>query len=316
MQKRIIWRCLLIIPTALLASVIIFGVMRILPNDIVRSITGDVPVSVEAREALETELGLNKDLHVQYLEWLKSILLGEFGGRSLETGKPIGLMIARQLPVTVLLAFYAMVLSLLLSFPAGILAAVWKGSWFDKIVMIYSAVGIATPHLVLAVAILLGLVVFLQWSPPIIYSMPWVDPWNHIQMVFWPAMIISWERSSNIVRVIRFSLLESLGQPYINTARGKGMSNVYIVLWHAIPNALMPIITIVAIEFGALLSGILIVETIFGLPGIGRGLVQAALSRDYPVVQTLSLILVSLSLIVNLVSDVAHNIVDPRVSAL
>ena len=253
-------------------------------------------------------------LHVQYLEWLKSILLGEFGGRSLETGKPIGLMIARQLPVTVLLAFYAMVLSLLLSFPAGILAAVWKGSWFDKIVMIYSAVGIATPHLVLAVAILLGLVVFLQWSPPIIYSMPWVDPWNHIQMVFWPAVIISWERSSNIVRVIRFSLLESLGQPYINTARGKGMSNVYIVLWHAIPNALMPIITIVAIEFGALLSGILIVETIFGLPGIGRGFVNAALIRDYNVVQSFAFLLICFALGINLLIDIFYRFMNPRIN--
>jgi len=316
MQKRILWRCFLIIPTALVASAVIFAVMRILPNDVVRSIAGDVPLNAETRESLEAELGLNEDLHIQYMKWLKSIAMGEFGGHSLATGKPIGLMISRQLPVTILLAIYAMALSLLLSLPAGVLSAVWKGSRFDKIVMVYSAVGIATPHLVLAVGILLWLVVVLQWSPPIIYSMPWVDPWNHIQMVFWPAVIISWERSSNIVRVTRASLIESLGQPYINTAKGKGIPYIYIVLRHAIPNSLMPIITIVTIEFGALLSGILIVETIFGLPGIGRGLVQAAVSRDYPVVQTLSLILVTLSLIVSLASDIGHQIVDPRVSAL
>ncbi|MEE8442532.1 MAG: ABC transporter permease [Dehalococcoidia bacterium] len=314
MYRYIAWRLALIGPTVLAASVLVFVVMRVLPGDVVGVIIGDVPVSAEAREALQEELGLNDPLPVQYGRWLGSMVNGEFGGRSLENREPIRSIIGRQLPVTLLLAGYTVLLSILVSVPLGVLAAVWSNRWPDRIIRLATLGGLALPNLWAALLVLLGLLLFFRWSPPIIYTTPWANPWNHVQMLAWPTLILAWEYSSHLVRVTRSGMLEALGQGYITTARSKGLPEHSVILRHALRNALVPTVTMLGLQSGTLLSGVLILETIFGLPGIGRGLVQAALARDYPVIQSFASLLVLLSLAINLVVDMVYTRIDPRIS--
>ncbi len=314
MRSYIALRLALIAPTVLAASVAVFIIMRVLPGDIVLVISGDVAVSPEVREELREELGLNDPLPVQYGRWLWSMVDGEFGGRSLESREPIRSMIGHQLPVTLLLTGYTVLLSILVSVPLGVLAAVWSNRWPDYIVRVTTLGGLALPSLLVALLVMLGLLLVFRWSPPIIYTSLWSNPWNHAQMVALPTLILAWEYSSHLVRVTRASMLEALSQTYITTARSKGLSEYVVVLRHGLPNALVPIVTMVGLQFGTLLSGALILETLFGLPGIGRGLVQAALARDYPVIQSLATLLVLLSLVVNLVVDTVYTRIDPRIS--
>ena len=314
MYRYITWRLALIAPTVLAASLLIFVVMRMLPGDIVRAIVGDVPISSEAREALQEELGLNDPFPIQYGRWLWSMVNGEFGGRSLENREPIPSIIGRQLPVTLLLTVYTVLLSIFISVPLGVLAAVWNNRWPDYLIRVTTLAGLSLPILWVALLILLGLLLLFHWSPPILYSTPWSDPWNHIQMMAWPTMILAWEYSSHVVRVTRSSMLEALTQAYITTARSKGLPEHTVVFRHALRNALIPSVTMLGLQYGTLLSGALILETIFGLPGIGRGLVRAALARDYPVVQSLASLLVFLSLVANLVVELIYTRIDPRIS--
>lgn len=315
MRKHIAWRIALILPTLLAASLLVFLVMRALPGDVALVIlggSGDTVVNPEVREALEEELGLNDPLAVQYGRWLWSMVNGEFGGRSLETREPIRSIVGRQLPVTALLAGYTLALSIAVSLPLGVLAAARSNRLSDYVVRLTTLGGLAIPNLWVALLTILSLLIFFRWSPPVIYAAPWADPWTHAQKMVWPAAILAWEQSSHLVRVTRSGVLEALGQTYITTARGKGLPESAVVWQHAFPNALVPAVTMIGLQLGALLSGALILETIFGLPGIGRGLVQAALARDYPVIQSLATLLVLLSLLVNLVVDVLNRLLDPR----
>ena len=317
MRRHLAWRLALIVPTVLAASIVVFFVMRALPGDVVLVIlsgSGQSAVSPEAREALEEELGLDDPLPVQYGRWLWSMMSGGFGGRSLESREPIGSIIARQLPVTLLLTGYTLLLSICVSLPLGVIAAVRSNRWPDYLVRVATLGGLALPNLWVALLVILGLLVLFQWSPPVIYTAPWADPWTHIQMMAWPSLILAWEHSSHLVRVTRSSMLEVLSQPFIVAARGKGLPEGTVVLRHGLRNALIPAVTMLGLQFGTLLSGALILETVFGLPGIGRGLVHAALARDYPVIQSLVSLLVLLSLVVNLVVDTIYTIIDPRVS--
>ena len=314
MRSYVVWRLALIGPTVLAASILVFTVMRVLPGDVVGAIVGDVPITAEIREALHEELGLNDPLPVQYGRWLQSMATGEFGGRSLENREPIRSIISRQLPVTLLLAGYTLLLSIFVSLPLGVLAAVWSNRWPDRIIRVATLGGLALPNLLAALLVLLGLLLLFRWSPPIIYTSPWADPWNHAQMFVWPTLILTWEFSSHLVRMTRSSMLDALAQGYITTARSKGLPERAVVMRHALRNALVPTVTMLGLQFGTLLSGALILEIIFGLPGIGRGLVQAALARDYPVIQSLASLLVLLSLIINLVVDILNTRIDPRIS--
>jgi len=317
MRRYIARRLALIVPTVLVASIVVFAVMRVLPGDVVLVIlsgSGESAVSPEAREALQEELGLNDPLHVQYGRWLWSMVNGEFGGNSLESREPIRSIIGRQLPITLLLTGYTILLSVFVSLPLGVLAAARRNRWPDYAVRMVTLGGLALPNLWVALLVILGLLVFFSWSPPVIYSAPWSDPWNHIQMLAWPVMILAWEHSSHLVRVTRSGMLDALSQVYVTTARSKGLQEYAVLLRHAFRNALIPAITTLGLLFGSLLSGALVLETMFGLPGIGRGLVQAALSRDYPVIQSLATLLVLLSLVVNLAVDLVYKLIDPRIS--
>ena len=174
--------------------------------------------------------------------------------------------------------------------------------------------GLAAPSFLLALLALLGLLLLLGWSPPIVYAGPFEDPWEHALMVAIPVALLSWEYGAHVLRVTRAAVAETLAQPYVLTAVAKGLPTRRVVLGHALRNAMLPVLTVLGVQFGALLGGALILESIFGLPGIGRGIVQAALVRDFPVVQSLTTLLVATVLLVNLALDIAYARLDPRVS--
>ena len=313
----LVGRLSLILPTALLASMIVFGIMRVLPGDVAATILsggGETTHSPEVREALREELGLNDHWLKQYGTWLWNMVNGEFGGDSLIDGQSIRSQVARQLPVTGLLALYTLAASIVVWVPLGVLASWQRDRWPDYLVRMITLPGQAIPSFLLALLAILGLLLLFGWSPPIVYTSPLEDPWNHATMVFWPVALLTWEYGAHIVRVTRASMLETLGQPYILTAQAKGLPERAVMIGHALRNALLPIITVLGVQFGALLGGTLILESIFGLPGLGRGLVEAATARDFPVVQSLVTLLVVGMLLVNLLLDLAYARADPRVS--
>jgi peptide/nickel transport system permease protein len=222
--------------------------------------------------------------------------------------------LARQLPVTLLVTFYTVLLSFLISVPMGILAALKRNRWQDYLVRFFTLPGQALPDFWLALLLLLGLLLIFQWSPPLVYTHPWQDIGNHIQIVILPVLLLVWAYSSHISRVTRASILGALQEDYFTAARARGLSEWRIVWKHGLRAAAAPIITVMGLQFSTLLGGVLILESIFGLPGIGRGLVDAALSRDFLVVQSYVTLLVFAVLLINLLADMACRAANPRVS--
>jgi peptide/nickel transport system permease protein len=317
MQQYILRRILLFIPTLLLASVATFGIMRALPGDVALVILGgeaNTPTALEQLEAYREALGLRDPLPVQYGRWMLSLVNGEFGGRSLADREPIGAILARRLPVTLQLAAYALVISMVVSIPLGIIAAVRQDKWQDYVVRLATLSGHALPNFWLALVILLVLSVQFTWSPPVFYKNLWEDPLLHLQKAIWPALVLAWGFSANITRITRSNMLEVLNQDYVRTARAKGLVERMIVSRHALQNALIPVLTLSGLQLAGLLGGTVVLESIFGMPGIGQGIVLAANSRDYPVIQTLAMLLVFMMLCLNLLVDLCYAAIDPRIS--
>ena len=309
-------RLALFIPTLLLASVAVFIIMRALPGDVTAAVLGGEgeALTPELVESVRKELGLDAPLPVQYANWLASMAGPQFGGRSLATGETIGAMVARQLPLTFKLAAYATTIAVLLAVPLGVAAALYRGRWPDLSARLVSVTGAAIPGFWLALVALLLLVVYFRWSPPLIYTHLWQNPTEHLQIMALPALVLAWEYGAHLTRLTRAGMLQAMQQDYIQAAKSKGVSQSRIVLKHALRNSLIPVITVAGLHFGTLLGGAVILEYIFGLPGIGRGLVDAVIARDYPVVQSLAMLLVTLVLLINLIIDLLYGLVDPRIS--
>ena len=310
------WRLALVLPTLLAASLLVFLALRLLPGDVALTAlsgSGEVTHNVQQVQRIRQELDLDQPLAVQYGRWLGSMATGGFGGRSLEQRQPIGSLLGRQLPVTLLVTLYTLLISVTVGIPLGALAAVYEGRWPDYLVRGISIAGQSVPTFFLAILLMLGLLIAFQWSPPLVYAHPWSDPWTHLQMMAWPALALSWGYGSYLARMTRACLVEALRQDYIRTADAKGLPRRVVVLRHGLRNALVPLISLAGLQIGLLLGGAVVLEVIFGLPGIGRGMAQAASSRDYPVVQTYAVVLAFLVLVVNLLTDLVYAWADPRI---
>ena len=317
MQQYLARRILLFFPALLVASVAVFGLMRILPGDVALVILGGedaTPSAMDELENLREQLGLKDPLPVQYGRWMWSLVNGEFGGRSVLSRETLASIIGRRLPVTLQLTLYTLIISWAFSVPFGILAALYQNRWPDYVVRIVAVGGHALPSFWVALLLLLVMVVYFKWSPPIYYDNVWVDPWNHIQKLIWPALILAWGFSSSLTRITRSNMLEVLRQDYVRTARSKGLAERVVIGRHALRNALIPVVTLGGLQLAGLLSGTVILETIFGVPGIGQGIVTAAIMRDYPVLQSLTMLLVIITLSLNLIVDMVYGFIDPRIS--
>jgi peptide/nickel transport system permease protein len=313
LQRYIAGRLLLILPTLIGVSLIVFFIMRIIPGDPVEVILGGEGGSEAQKARLREQLGLDRPKVVQYLDWAGSMLRLDFG-TSVLNGDPIGDDIANRLPVTAELAFGAVLISTLIALPLGICSAIYQDRLPDYAFRLFALLGLALPIFVIQTLVRnLILPKYFGWLPPPGYADPWDDPGRHIQQIFLPVLLLGYYQSAIITRMARSTMLDVLREDYIRTAWAKGLRGRAVVLRHAVRNALLPVLTLAAIQLGALLGGAAITESVFTLPGLGTYVVDAILKRDYPVVQAVVMLVATVFVLLNLVVDLLYGVIDPRV---
>ncbi len=300
----IIRRLLLAIPVLIGVSILVFAIIRFIPGDPARAIAG-VHASPQYIEQVRKELLLDEGLHVQYYVYVTNLLQGDMG-RSTFTRRPVTTELWERFPNTLLLAVTAMGIATLLGMSAGIISATKRYSLFDNVSMLAALVGVAAPVFWLGVMFQLLFSVNLGWLPS-----GGIGTWKHLVL---PALTLGLATAALIARITRSSMLEVLRQDYITTARSKGLVERVVTYKHALKNALIPVVTVMGLQFGTLLGGAVLTETVFSWPGIGRLMVDSILARDYPVVQGAVLVLAVFFVMINLVVDVIYAFLDPRIS--
>lgn len=317
MLNYIIRRLLALLPILFGISVVVFLIMRMLPGDVAAMILGGDEegggaVSAEALEALREQLGLNEPLIVQYFNWIGGLLRLD-AGNSLWSGRPVFVEIGERIPLTIELALIAVGISMLIAVPIGVYSAIKQDTWVDYLMRSVSIAGLAVPNFWLGTLVILFLTLWFGWTPPLGYMSFSQNPWVNIQQLIWPALVLGFGNAALISRMTRSTMLEVLQEDYVRTAKAKGLSPRIVLLKHALRNSILPVLTLGAIELGGLLNGTVVMETIFTLPGIGRYLIDAIYHRDYPVVQTIILLMGVVYVVLNLVVDIMYAVFDPRI---
>ena len=304
MQRYILTR-LAVFPLALLViSAIVFLMLYMLPGDPAEALLGPNVVSADQVEQLREQLGLNDPLYVQYGRFLGGALRGDFG-RSLRSRRPVFEELITQLPATLELTFGALGLAIAIGFPLGLLAALRPNTWVDSLSMLIAVSGLAMPSFWLCMLLIFFFSVHLGWFP--------ATGQGGLERLVLPVFALGYYAASLIARLVRSATLEVLRQDYITTARAKGLAGSIVMYRHVMKNALIPVITILGVQFGFLLGGTVVVETIFGRPGIGRLLVDGILYQDYRVVQATIIFIATGFLTTNLVVDIIYGLIDPRI---
>jgi peptide/nickel transport system permease protein len=312
MRKYLFARFVLVLPVLLGVSVVTFSLIRLVPGDPVSVVLGpDARVTPEQIAAIRTSYGLDDPPPVQYARWLGKVLSGDLG-TSFRTGRGLTQELALRLPVTLELAVLATLLGIVPALLVGILAAVRRNSAADYIATIGTLVGVSVPNFLLATLLVLGFSIWLRWLPPIGYVDFRQDPLGNLRTMLLPALSLGLPFAAIMMRITRSSVLEVLGHDYVRSARAKGLRSEGVLGRHVLPNAAIPIITVAGIQIARLLGGAVIVETIFGLPGIGRYVYEAISMRDYPVVQGVTLVVALAFVLVSLIVDILYAVVDPR----
>jgi peptide/nickel transport system permease protein len=310
----IIKRMLFAIPTLFVVSIGIFLMVRLLPGDIIDILFGgDQTASEEVKQQAREQLGLNGSYAEQYWRWISGVLQGDFGF-SLRNTEPVSNIIVDSLTVTLELVILALLIAVLIGVPLGIISAVKRDSAADYGARIGGLVGLSIPSFWLATLLLLFTSRVFGWVPPLTYISPWDDPIGNLSQFILPAISISVFTMAIVMRMVRATMLEVLGQDYVRTARAKGVKRKVVISRHALRNALIPVVTVVGFEIGILMGGSAIVEIIFGLPGIGNTLINAIFNRDYPVVQGATMLLAFIFVFANLAVDLLYGVLDPRIS--
>lgn len=301
------------IPVIVIVSILVFALINVLPGDPALMILGENNNNPAAYEQLRSQLGLDRPLPIQYLDWARHVLTGDFGV-SLRDRQPIRDVIGQRVPPTVELAVLGLALALCISIPVGVISALRPGSFVDSVATVAALSGVAVPHFFLGILLIELFAVDWHLLPPSGYTPPWEDLAANLRLMFMPAVALSTGLMAVQMRHVRSSLLEVLQQEYVLTARAKGLRNSVVVVRHALRNALIPLVTVVGLETGTLISGTVILEIIFSVPGMGRLLVDSITFRDYPTVQAMVLLLAITVLVANLLADLTYGLLDPRVS--
>jgi peptide/nickel transport system permease protein len=304
-------RLLSAIPVLFIVSLISFGLMRLIPGDPAASIAG--PSATPAQiDQLRRDLGLDEPLLMQLLHYYQGLLQGDFG-KSLLLGKGVLAATLERLPVTIGLSLYALVLTLLIGVTSGIIAALRQNTWVDQVAMMIAMLGISIPGFFLGLLMIIFFAVQLGWLPSGGYVPFSQDPIGWLRSTTMPAISLALLQAGLLARITRSGMLEVLRQDYVRTARAKGLPERQVILKHALANALIPIVTVVGIIISLLLSGAVVTEALFSLPGMGQLLTQAVLSRDYPMVQGGLLLVTTFLVVVNILVDIFYALIDPRV---
>jgi peptide/nickel transport system permease protein len=311
MRQYVLKRLLLIVPTLLLVSAIVFSLTRLIPGDVVVLMFEEKAYAKDL-DALRAKLGLDRPLYVQYVTWLAKVVQGDLG-ESLWTKRPVLEEMVRRLPVSAELGALAIFFALLLALPVGVLSAIRQDTVQDYTARSLAIVGLSVPAFWKATLVIVLPSIWFGWAPPLQFTPYAQNPWQHLSQFIAPAIILGIASGASIMRLTRALMLEVLRQDYIRTAWSKGLRERRVVLKHAFKNAIIPVVTIVGIQIGQIASGTVIMETIFGLPGMGRFLVDAIYQRDYPVVQGVNLLIASIIVCVNLLVDMTYAYLDPRI---
>jgi peptide/nickel transport system permease protein len=315
MGTYILKRLLAMIPTLLGVAVLIFVLLRIVPGDVVEArylAQGSQFVSQDLMSQERAKLGLDKPLWQQFTAWMAGLARFDFGV-SMWTGAPISEEIKLRFALSLQLAIMASVIATLLAIPLGILAAVKQDTWVDYAVRVFSIAGLATPSFWLGILMILTMLIVFHWIPPMVFTPFWVDPWQNLQQLIWPALAVGYRYSAVGTRMMRSAMLEVLREDYIRTARAKGLWLKLILTRHALKNAMLPVLTIISLEFAFLLGGLVVTEQVFNLNGLGMLFVEAIARRDYTMTQALVMLVATVFLLVNFVVDIAYAWLDPRI---
>jgi peptide/nickel transport system permease protein len=309
--KRLLWA----IPTFFGAVTILFLILRVLPGDVAATMLGGSSTSVidpEKLQALRLQLGLDVPLWDQYLSFLGGLVRLDLG-RSAWSGFPIWEEVGVRLPYTLTMVVMALIISMVLAVPIGILSALHRDSWIDYVLRSGAIAGIAAPHFWIAMLLLLALITWFSWAPPIGYAPVYAKPVEALQQLLLPSFIMAIRMTAITARMLRSSMLEVLGEDYVRTAYAKGLRDRTVIYTHALRNAILPVVTILGGELVMLVGGSVVMEMVFNIPGMGRLLVDAINNRDFPVVQGVTSIIVGYVLVVNILVDILYARIDPRI---
>ncbi len=316
MRKYILRRVLLFVPTLLGVALVIFILLRILPGDVAVQIlagpNGEAEYTQEDVDNLRERLGLNDPVHVQFVKWVWDFARGDLG-YSFATNRPVWGELKRQFPITLQLAILTAFVVTIIAIPIGIIAAVRQDGWLDFILRTFAIVGLAMPSFFVGLLVILGLSVYVGWLPPVGFTSLWQDPVTSIQQLLLPAVALGFSSNGLLLRITRTQLLEVLREDYVRTARAKGLTERVVIMKHAVRNALLPVVTVGGTQIGFLFSGTIVIETLFNLPGLGRGLINALNTRDLPVIQIYIMYFALVALVANLIVDLTYAWLDPRI---
>ena len=320
MFRYIFGRVVLVIPTLLGAAVLVFALMRLIPGDIcvVRLASGGGTFNAHAVDVCHAEIGLDQPVYLQFLHFIVGLFKFDFG-LSMWSGKPVSEEILARLPISLEVAVLATVVAVAIAIPLGTISALKQNSWIDLVVRTVAIAGIATPSFWLGILVILAIlditdaITGTPWMPPIDYVSFWHDPIRNLSMAFWPAITVGYRYSAVTMRMTRSAMLEVLREDYIRTARAKGLIEKLVVNRHALKNALLPVVTLIGIEFAFLIGGLVVTEQVFNLNGIGRLFVLAVQNQDYTLTQALVMLTVVVFVLCNLLVDLFYAWLDPRI---
>ena len=316
MRAYIIKRIVLFPPTVVIVTLLIFLIMWIVPGDaaimILAGDEGESGVSPEDLARLRHELGLDRPVYVQYGDWIWDIVRADLG-TSIYYKIPVIDELQDRFLVTMQMAIMAILMSFSLAVPIGVISAVKQDSFMDYGVRLFTIAGIALPSFWVGILVIFGLSYGFDWLPPLGYASLWEEPWTNLQQLVFPAMVPALQELAFTARITRSTMLEVMRDDYMRTARAKGLAEMVVITRHALKNALLPVITVSGWQFGRLLGGVVIIETIFVVPGIGSFLIDAIIHRDYTIIQAIMLLVAGLVLVLNLVIDLLYGWLDPRI---
>ncbi len=314
MLRYSIHRFLLMIPTLLGVAVLVFVMLRVMPGDIVelrlRAEGGQVSPEILAME--RARLGLDKPIPAQFADWMGGLLTGDLG-TSMWTGRSVAYEIGIRLELSLEVAVIATVLATFLALPLGTLAALFKDRWPDHLIRMFSIAGLAVPSFWLGMIIILSLLFTFNWIPPLTFTPFLEDPGKNLSQLIWPAMAVGYRYSAVATRMTRSTILEVLQEDYIRTARAKGVFERLVIARHAMRNALLPVVTVIGLEFAFLVGGLVVTEQVFNLNGIGKLFVETVARGDYTMVQALVMLVAGFFIFVNFAIDLLYAVLDPRI---
>jgi peptide/nickel transport system permease protein len=307
-------RLALMIPTLFGVALLTFLMLRVVPGDVVevklRADGGHVTQELIERE--RARLGLDKPLHEQFGDWMKGLVTLDLG-KSMWTDRPVVEEIGARIGLTLQVAVMAALVAVLIAIPLGTISALFRDTWIDYAVRIFTIAGLATPAFWLGMLIILLLLTFFGWSPPVTYTPFHEDPLKNLSQLIWPALAVGYRYAAVVARMVRSSIIEVMREDYIRTARAKGVYERLVVARHAMRNALLPAITLIGLEFAFLIGGLVVTEQVFNLNGIGRLFVEAISRNDFMLIQALVMLLAVVFVTVNLIIDMLYGLLDPRV---